>query len=73
MQNFTLTITISADGETVEGQISGMQGKKCSNIAALLDKVGNELDHRHTVDYDRPEPVSIATRTSRTVSSGRRC
>ena len=72
MQNFTLTITISADGETVEGQISGMQGKKCSNIAALLDKVGNELEHKHTVDYDRPEPVSIVTGTSRTVAAGRR-
>ena len=72
MQNFTLTITISADGETVEGQISGMQGKKCSNIAALLDKVGNELEHKHTVDYDRPEPVSIVTGTSHTVAAGRR-
>ena len=72
MQNFTLTITISADGEEVVGQISGMQGKKCSNVAALLDKVGNELEHKHTVDYDRPEPVSIVTSTSRTVAAVRR-
>jgi hypothetical protein len=72
MQNFTLTITISEDGETVEGTISGMQGKKCSNVAALLDKVGGELEHRHTIDYDRPEPVSVGTGTSRTVNIGRR-
>jgi hypothetical protein len=50
MQSFTLTITISADGESVEGTIRGMQGKKCSNVAALLDEVGRELEHRHTVD-----------------------
>jgi len=70
MQNFTLTISISADGETVEGEIAGMQGKKCSNIAALLDKVGIETEHRHTVDYHRPEPVSIGQATSRTQTTG---
>ena len=61
MQEFKLTVTISADGETVVGEISGIKGKKCSDIAALLDQVGDELEHRHTSDYDAPEPVQIHT------------
>jgi len=59
MQEFTLTITISADGETVEGEVSGIKGKRCSDVAALLDKVGEETEHRHTADYDAPEPVQL--------------
>ena len=57
---------------TVEGTVTGMQGKKCSNTAALLDKVGEELEHRHTADYDQSEPVSVGgTTTQQTIGSGR--
>ena len=61
MQDFTLTITISPDGETVVGQVSGVKGKVCSDIVALLDQVGDEIEHHHTADYDTPEPVQIHT------------
>lgn len=64
-QNFTLTITISKDGETVIGEVAGISGKKCSDIAALLDQVGEETEHRHTADYDRPEPVTIGAAKKR--------
>ena len=50
MQNFVLIVEISADGETVAGQVQGVHGKKCANISALLDQVGQELEHRHTAD-----------------------
>ena len=72
MQDFTLTITISPDGETVEGAITGIKGKRCSNIAALLDKVGEELEHCHTADYDEPEPVSVSSTSSQTLNLGGR-
>lgn len=70
MQDFTLTITISADGEEVVGEVSGMKGKKCSDVAALLDQVGDELEHRHTDDYSANEPVSIGTTTKHTLTIG---
>jgi hypothetical protein len=47
-----------------------MQGKRCSNIAALLDKVGEELDHRHTADYDKTEPVRIGGSTTGSLHLG---
>ena len=72
MQEFTLTINISADGETVEGTVTGMQGKGCSNVAALLDRVGQELEHRHTDDYDQAEPVQIGATGSRRLWQGGR-
>ena len=56
-QDFTFIVEISADGREVQGTVQGMAGKSCGNVAALLDKVGRELEHRHTEDYDRPEPV----------------
>ena len=71
MQEFTLIVEISADGETVEGTVQGMHGKKCANVAALLDQVGQELEHRHTADWDRPEPVQIDTGTSSSLGVGR--
>ena len=61
MQAFTLTITISTDGETVVGEVEGIKGKRCSDISALLDKVGEELEHRHTAEWSEPEPVQIQT------------
>lgn len=70
MQQFTLTITISADGETVEGEVAGMKGKKCAGVAKLLDQVGEELEHRRTADWDEPEPVSVGT-GKRTLSISR--
>jgi hypothetical protein len=71
MQEFKLTITISPDGETVEGEVSRMKGKKCANVAKLLDQVGEELEHRHTADWDRAEPVSVGRQTGRTITLGR--
>jgi hypothetical protein len=70
-QQFTLTINISADGETVEGTITEIQGKACSNIARLLDKVGRELEHRHTDDYNAKAPVSIGGKAKKTVTARR--
>jgi len=71
MQAFTLTITISVDGETVVGEVSGIKGKRCSDIAALLDKVGDETEHRHTADYDAVEPVQINAGIGSTLSLDR--
>jgi len=71
MQDFELTITISADGETVVGEVAGMRGKRCANVAALLDRVGQELEHRHTAEHDAPEPVRLGTSTARTLQIGR--
>ena len=59
MQEFTLRITISADGETVTGQIHGIKGKKCTNVAHLLDEIGQETEHYHTYEYDEKEPVQL--------------
>jgi len=61
MQEFTLTITISADGEIVTGQVAGIKGKRCADVSALLDKVGEELEHCRTSEWDEPEPVQIST------------
>ena len=60
-QQFELTIEISADGRTVTGTITGIHGHKCENVAALLDEIGLEVEHRHTPDYDQVEPVEIKT------------
>jgi len=59
MQEFTFNITISADGETVVGEIHGIKGKKCTNVARLLDTIGTEIEHRHTAEYNEREPVRI--------------
>jgi hypothetical protein len=64
-QAFELTIEISADGRTVKGTVGGVAGKTCENVAALLDQVGREVEHAHTPDYHRPEPVEIAPHTQR--------
>jgi hypothetical protein len=56
-QEFTFTITISADGETVEGQVEGMKGRKCEDVQHVLDQIGAEVEHRHTAEYDESEPV----------------
>jgi len=71
MQEFTLVVSISADGEIVEGEVQGMHGKKCANVAALLDQVGEELEHRHTGDWDKAEPVQIGTGSNSTLTLGR--
>lgn len=71
MEEFTLIVDISADGETVEGEVQGIHGKRCANIVALLDKVGEEIEHRHTADWDKPEPVRIGGRTNETLLQGR--
>jgi hypothetical protein len=69
-QEFEFVIEISADGETVSGTVEGVAGKSCGGVAALLDKVGEELEHRSTADYDRPEPVRIGTSTGTKVRLG---
>lgn len=71
MQEFKLTITISPDGEIVEGEVSGMKGKKCANVSRLLDQVGEELEHRHIAGWNEPEPVSIGRQAGRTIILGR--
>jgi len=69
-QEFTFTITISADGETVEGQVKGMKGHKCESVQHVLDQVGEEIEHRHTVEYDESEPVRFGGKTNRTLKLG---
>jgi len=59
MQEFTLNITISEDGETVEGQVEGMKGHKCEDVQHVLDQIGQELEHHRTHEYDEKEPVRI--------------
>jgi len=59
MQEFTMTISISADGETVTGTIHGIKGKSCSNVAHLLDEIGTEIAHHHTHEWDEKEPVRL--------------
>jgi hypothetical protein len=60
-QQFELTIEISPDGRTVTGTVEGIHGHKCENVTALLDEVGREVEHRHTPDWDKTEPVEIKT------------
>ena len=69
-QDFEFIVNISADGHEVEGTVGGVAGKSCSNVAALLDKVGRELEHRHTDDYHRPEPARWRTKASGTLKVG---
>lgn len=71
MQQFTLTLTISADGTNVESLVEGMKGHKCGSVQAIVNGIGDEIEHRHTPDFDAPEPVSISIGTSKTVKAGR--
>lgn len=71
MQDFVLVIEISADGETVSGEVEGIHGKRCSDISALLDQVGQEVEHRHTADWDKPEPVQIGASNAGSVKLGK--
>lgn len=61
-QNFTFTIDISANGETVTGTVAGIKGKTCHNVQKMLDDLGQEIEHRHTSDWDKPEPVALAVK-----------
>jgi hypothetical protein len=72
-QQFELTIDISADGRTVTGTVTGIHGHTCENVAALLDEVGREVEHKHTADWDKPEPVEIKTSGQRhqTIGGGK--
>jgi len=65
MQDFELTITISPDGETVEGEVKGIKGHGCGDVQKLLDKIGDELEHRHTPEWDQRVPVAVGGRASR--------
>lgn len=71
MQEFTLIIDISADGEEVVGEVKGIAGKRCHDIQGLLDQVGQEIEHRHTADWDKPEPVQIGTSSTSGVTLGK--
>jgi hypothetical protein len=57
MQEFKFVISISADGETVEGEIKGIKGHKCEDVQHVLDQIGVEVEHRHTAEHDESEPV----------------
>lgn len=59
MQEFTFQIMISADGETVTGEVQGIKGKRCEDVQHVLDEVGKELEHRHTWEYEEKEPVRL--------------
>jgi hypothetical protein len=60
MQNFTFEIVIHTDG-TVEGTVHGVKGHRCSDVVKILDGLGLELEHKHTDDFDAPEPVDLDT------------
>jgi hypothetical protein len=69
-QSFTLRIIISKDGETVEGQVEGMKGHSCEDVQHVLDQVGQEIEHHHTADFDKSEPVQLGGKTSGTLKLG---
>lgn len=58
-QEFTLIITISEDGETATAEVNGIKGRKCSDVAKMVEELGEVIEHRHTADYDQPEPVAL--------------
>jgi hypothetical protein len=60
MQQFTFELVIHKDG-TVEGKVNGIQGTRCSEVVKVLDGLGLELEHKHTDDFDAPEPVDLDT------------
>jgi len=65
-QEFEYTITISADGKTVDGTVHGIKGKACSKVAKILDGVGTELEDKHTDEWDQDAPTSYQIGTSST-------
>jgi hypothetical protein len=69
-QEFTFSITISADGETVEGQVHGMAGHKCEDVLHVLDQIGEEIEHRHTSEYEQSEPVRFGQSGSNKLQLG---
>jgi hypothetical protein len=71
-QDFTFTIDISADGQTVEGTVTGMTGHKCSDVSKILNALGQEVEHRHTGDYDKTEPVRINAKPTVTIGGWKR-
>jgi len=70
MQEFTFRITISADGETVTGEVQGVKGHSCEDVQRVLDEIGREVEHRRTHEYDEKEPVRLAGTTSSTLRLG---
>ena len=70
-QEFTLTVTISADGETVETEVAGIKGSGCHALQEMFNKLGDELEHRQTAEYSQRAPVSIGQTTSRYQRLGR--
>jgi len=70
LQDFTFTINVSADGATVEGTVTGMTGHKCSDVSKILNALGQELEHRHTGDYAKTEPVRIGAKPTMTIGGG---
>jgi hypothetical protein len=72
MQQFTLTLTISADGTNVDSLVEGMKGHKCDSVQAIIGGIGDEIEHRHTPDFDAPEPVFVSmSGTVKTIKAGR--
>jgi hypothetical protein len=61
-QDFRFVIIISADGETVTGEVHGIKGKSCEDVQRVLDEVGQELDYRHTWEYEAKEPVRLGSK-----------
>lgn len=62
-ETFELLIEISADGTAVSGTVHGIAGHGCEGIAALLDKVGEEVEHYHTEDWDKQPKVRWGQQT----------
>ena len=48
MQEFTFRIMISADGETVTGEVQGVKGHSCEDVQRVLDEIGRVVENRRT-------------------------
>lgn len=62
---FEFTITISEDGNTVEGLVQKLAGPNCGHVSGIIADLGEEVEHRHTADYDRPTHVRTYHQTKR--------
>ncbi len=54
----TINIEISPEGK-VKGEVKGVNGPHCAPLSEWLDELGEVLEDRKTLDYNKPDTAVV--------------
>ncbi len=59
----TLIVEILPDG-SIKSTVKGVKGKKCTELSAWIDKLGEVVVDRHTEDFGKGSEQTVSVHTS---------